>query len=272
MNKYSPGTSILALSLPLVILITAGSFFGLCMPDTYARETANWTAQAVGQDMVNFFLIVPFLLVTSILAYRGHKVATLLWGGAIFYLVYTYVIYCFAVHFNELFVLYCITLGLSFYSFLYFLFLQIREPVITAYNEKVPSKTVGVYLIVIAGLFYLLWLAEIVPAIVAHTTPATIRESGLPINPVHALDLSICLPGLAITGMLLIRKKLLGLLLAPAMLVFCILMDITIGGLVIIMKIKGIESDVSLTMIMGALAMFSVVLLVHYVKAFRENV
>lgn len=265
----SPHKIVPALSLPLAVLVAAASLIGLLDTGMYAQETPNWTAQAIGQDMVNLFLIAPFLLVTAVLVHRKNKGALLLWSGAVFYLVYTYVIYCFAVHFNSLFVVYCLILGLSFYAGLYFLLSQSREPVAIRPGSSAPVRTIGVYLIVVAGLFYLLWLTEIIPAIAARLVPQNVLDTGLPVNPVHALDLSVCLPGLGIIGFLLLRRKPFGLLLAPAALVFCILMDITIGGLVVVMNMRGIESDYSLTIIMSVLAALSTVLLVLYLKAVR---
>jgi len=36
---------------------------GLFIPDTYAKETANWQAQALAQDIFDLFLITPLLLI-----------------------------------------------------------------------------------------------------------------------------------------------------------------------------------------------------------------
>src|SRR4051812_42515598 len=102
---------ILALSLSLSGLVVIASCAGLLTPGFYAAESLNWQAQSVGQDMVDLFLVVPCLLITSVRAYKGSRTAAKLWGGVVFYLTYTFVLYCFDVHFNRLFVVYCICLG-----------------------------------------------------------------------------------------------------------------------------------------------------------------
>lgn len=267
MTSDNQNKIILLLSLPIAILATIVSYAGLFIPDTYTKETANWTAQAVAQDIIDLFLIIPFLLITSWLAFKKSRIALLLWSGVLIYLIYTFVIYCFAVHFNQLFIVYCLVLGLSFYAFLYFFLSQIKEPIDSWFSYTVPVKTVGIYLMILSGLFYLLWLSEIIPAIFINTTPATIIETGLVTNPVHALDLSVVLPGFMIVGILLLKKNPMGLLLAPAVLTFCILMDITIGTLMIVMNMKGIETDLSLTVIMGLLAMITLILLVWFLRS-----
>ena len=269
MTSDQKDNTILFFSLPLAVFVIIVSYAGLFIPDTYAKETANWTAQAIGQDIIDLFLITPLLLITSWLAYKKNRVALFLWSGVLVYLIYTFVLFCFAIHFNYLFIVYCMTLGLSFYAFLYFLLSQIKEPVASWYNDRVPVKTVGIYLIILSGLFYLIWLSEIIPATINNITPATITETGLITNPVHALDLSVVLPGMMIVAILLIKRKPLGLLLAPAVLTFGILMDITIGSLMIVMNMRGIETDLSLTVIMGLLALFTLGLLIWFLKSIQ---
>jgi hypothetical protein len=132
--------------------------------------------------------------------------------------------------------------------------------------EKLPAKPIGVYLILIGILFYLLWLSEVLPAMINNTTPAIIIETGLLTNPVHVLDLSIILPAFIIMGIYLLRKKYLGLLLAPAILVFSILMNITIGFMAVLLKIKGLEENLSVTVIMGVFILISLFFLITYLR------
>jgi hypothetical protein len=271
MNMNNQNRTILAFTLPLVILIIFATYCGLFVPGTYSKETVNWTAQAIGQDVVNLVLLVPFLIITSLLVFKKNRIAFLLWSGGIFYLIYSYAIYCFALHFNNLFLVYCLILSLSFYSFMYFLFSQIKEPIVDWFNEKIPNKTIGIYLLFISCFFYIVWLSEIIPSIANDTTPKNIIEIGILTNPVHVLDLSVYLPALLITSILLFRKKTLGLLLAPAMITFCILMDITIGSLVIVMKMRGLDADWSVAFIMSLLALISLLILILFLKSLRTR-
>jgi hypothetical protein len=241
------------------------------MPDTYARETANWKAQALAQDFFDLFLVTPLLIITSWLAYKNNRIALLLWAGTIVYIIYTFVLFCFAVHFNFLFLIYCLSLGLSFYAFLYFLFSQLEESIIDGFYGKMPIKTVGYFLIAMAVLFYALWLSEIVPANINNTTPKTITETGLITNPVHVLDLSVFLPGLIFVAINLLKKKPWGLVLTPVTLTFMTLMVIAISTMIVVMKMKGIAPDLSGAYIMGVLALFSLILLIWYLVSFREE-
>lgn len=256
---------VLLLSLPLAALIIIASCIGLFTPDFYAAETLNWQAQSVGQDFIDLVLITPCLLITSILAYRNYRAAFMMWGGVVLYLTYTFVLYCFDVHFNKLFVVYCICLGLSFYSLVYFLFTESKQNIIYA-GGKPATRIIGIYFIIIAVLFYFLWLAEVVPATIQHTIPKSVAEAGLFTNGVQVLDLAIILPAIFITGILLLRRISFGFMLAPVILTFFILMDITIGALAVVMKVKGVEVDLTLTLVMSVLTLVSVSFLIWYLK------
>jgi hypothetical protein len=262
---------IIRLSFLICILLVIASCGGLLFPSTYSAETPNWTAQAVGQDIFDLFLVVPFLMITVIFIRQKSRKALLLWSGAILYLIYSFVIYCFAVHFNNLFIVYCAILGLSFYAFMYYLVGQLRRSAADWFEETVSVKSVGYYFIVISCIFYLLWLSEIVPATINGTTPKNIIEMGLLTNPVHALDLSVVLPGIFVTGILVLKKKTLGMLLAPAVLVFMILMDITIGGLNIIMQIRGLEGSYMISSVMAVFALVGVWLLIILLKGVKHG-
>jgi hypothetical protein len=48
-----------------------GGLAGLLSDATYAAETSNWAAQAIGQDAVNVLLAYPALLVLAWLAAKG---------------------------------------------------------------------------------------------------------------------------------------------------------------------------------------------------------
>lgn len=112
--------AILWLSIPLALLVAGAGISGLLDPGLYAAETANWRTQTMGQDWINLFLVVPSLLLSAIMAQRPSKSALYTWAAVNAYLLYTFMIYSTAVHFNRMFLVYCISLGLSFYSLAWF--------------------------------------------------------------------------------------------------------------------------------------------------------
>lgn len=284
-NKNS-GKVILAMSLPLNLLVIVASYCGIFVEKTYSREAKYFAVQGIGQDIVNLFIVVPSLIITSFLTYQSmalessarkeNKTAMFIWSGIILYLVYSYTIYCFSMHFNFLFLVYCSIFGLSFYSFVYFVLSQVNELKINSNNSSV-IKIVGIFLISVAVLFYFLWLSEIIPALMKNEVPKSIIENGIITNPVHVLDLSIFLPALIITAILLFqpnadepnvqKKKALGFLLAASMLIFCVLMSLAIIGMIIVLHMKGMNADLSITIIFGIIASTSTILSIIFLKS-----
>lgn len=260
---------ILMLSLPLAILTAIVSYAGVFIESTYTRENTLYAAQGIGQDFVNLLIVVPILLISAFFACRKSKLGLLIWSGTIFYLAYSYSIYSFGLHFNNFFLMYCSILGLSFYSLIYFVISSLKEDVSDWFATIISTKWTGIFLIVIAALFYFIWLSEIIPAIHINATPKSITESGLLINPVHVLDIAICLPALIITGIALIKKKKIGLLLAPTMMIFCIFMAIAIAAMVFVMKAKELEANLSLTIIFGLLSFVSSIFLLLYLRKLK---
>ncbi len=266
MTNNTQGKIIFSLSLPLTVLIIIISCFGIFTTGYYSNETFNWATQSIGQDIIDLFLLCPLLLITSYLSYKNNGIARLIWAGIILYLVYTFIIYCFSLHFNSLFLIYCFCLGLSLYSFLYFLFSQNQKPMKKRITQKAPIKIIGIYFIIIGTIFYLLWLSEIVPAMVSNSRPQILIDTGLLTNPVHILDLSVILPAFILTGIFLLKKKQMGFLMTTPILIFSILMNITIGFLSIFMNLNGLGSGFQVVIIMSVFTIISFILLILYLK------
>lgn len=257
--------SLFLISALTCLLIYMASYSGLAVPGFYAKETVNWQAQSVGQDMVNLFLATPFLLVSAFLVLLKKDYGFPLWAGCVLYLIYTYLIYCFNIHFNNYFLCYCCILGICFYLLFYFMQGYVREGISTD-SKRGVEKVIGLYFLIVSLLFCFLWLSDIVPAVMNNTIPKNLVDGGLVTNPVQVLDLSIFLPGVFIAGILLLKGQKLGYLLAPVLLTFFILMDSTIGLLTIIMIQKGVGTDLTVSFLMGSMALFSSLLLVLYFR------
>jgi hypothetical protein len=79
---------ILWFSLPIAAGALGAALLGIFSHSAYARETGNWAAQAVGQDVANLVAYCALILV-AVLAARGALWAYLAWVGLLGYSVYT---------------------------------------------------------------------------------------------------------------------------------------------------------------------------------------
>jgi len=147
--------------------------------------------------------------------------------GAMAFTVYNYVIYTLSIHVGPLFLAWVAVLGLSLYALIGGL-ATVDPRSVGARFESAPRRTVGWFLIVVAGLFGALWLTSIVPALLSGQVPVAARDLGLPSSPVHVLDLAFFLPATFAAGVLLLRNRAWGYVLAPALLGFLALTGLPI--------------------------------------------
>ena len=246
------------LTIIMLIFLATASIFGIFVDITYARETASMAAQGIGQDIVDLFLVVPAVVITLVLMRRNKRIATLLFGGLIFYVLYSFIIYSLGVHFNLMFLVYCFTLGTASFVFIFYFYALSRVNVKDWFNEKTPNHGLAILFIIVAAMFYMLWLKDLIPAIINNEVPESVTDYNLLVNPVHVIDLSFALPGLIITSLLLLNKHNLGYLLAPIALVFIIILTIALAAMVIMTRIKEISEDATIAIIFIILSFVSI--------------
>lgn len=259
------------LSIILSVALAVVSYYGAFIPETYERDEISMAVQGIGQDLFDLFFIVPLLLITLFFVHKENKPAFLIFSGVIFYILYSFFIYCFGVHFNNLFLLYCLILGTSLYTFI-IMIIQLRGMDVKEwFKNKAPLRTVGFYFLIIALMFYFLWLKDLIPAIINKSVPQSVSDYNLLVNPVHVLDIAIVLPGLIISALSLLKKKQAGFIFAPIFLVFILLLGMALIAMGIMLKVKGISEDLSIAVIFSILAIINFILLFIFIKAIKPQ-
>jgi hypothetical protein len=258
------------LSLPIVVLALGASLAGIVARDTYAHETPNWQGQAVGQDIANLLGFV-ILGVLAIAAARGSTGAYLAWTGLVAFSVYSFAIYAFAVHFGRFFLVYVAVFGLSVWALIGGLSATDPSRVKAMFSPNVPIRSTAIVLIVIASLFYLLWLSEIVPTIGSGTVPKALREAGLLTNPVHVIDMAVLLPAAILTGVLLLRRSAWGFVLAPTILGCFIFLGVTIVAAIFVLRGRGEAGPMGVALAVSVLTVVETVVLVRFLGALSEG-
>jgi len=261
MNNTEPGRWTLWLSFPLAVILAIASCGGLFLPSMYADETRKQAALSIGNDAGNLAFIVPALVIAAILALRGSCGARLVWMGTLAYLVYDFLGYALALHFNSMFLAYCGVLGLSFYALAGTLMALPIAEVARRYGPRTPVKTTASVLLLMGVAIVVHWLSEIVPALLAGQVPQAVRESGLLTEAVAVLDLAFGSPACMIAAILLLRRKPLGFVLGPVVLTFLALSSLVLAPMGIEMARRGFEAGRALCVIGLGLAVGNAILL-----------
>ena len=259
------GRWVVAASVVIAALVLLTSLVGLFAPWTYEQETENWVLQAWGQDVGN--IVAAAVLVTSAEGMRrGSFRARQLWVGALFYFLYAYAVYAFALHFGRLFVVYVAVLGIAFWTLAAALSDRVRPLGLPAGRVRVVAASV---LIGTGALFALLWLTELVPATLSGQPPRSLETAGLVTNPIYVIDLAIVLPGMVIVGVGALRAREGALSFVLPALMFSVLMGSSIIAATLFMLASGDTSGlvplVAVTVVVG-LSLWAVVSCAHQMK------
>lgn len=258
------------LSVLIALLVMVASTAGLFLKSTYVRETASYAMQSVGQDIENLAAAVVLLLAGYFVS-RGSVKALLIWWGVLLALIYSYLIYAFAVHFNFLFLIYVAIAGLSFYALVGSLLYLHLKTLQLSFAAVTKTRVVSIFLLVLAILFYLQWLGEDIPALLSGKIPSSVTENGLLTNPVHVLDIGFLLPAMIITAVLLWRRGLLGYMLAVPLLVFSSLTCIGILATFVSMDSKGMPTSPVVELVFVAIIIVSFTLCVRFLCTVQKH-
>jgi len=270
---------LIRLSVLAGLLMAFVSYKGIFGPNNYTNETLNWAGQAMGQDIINLFLVFPALLISAYYLSLKSFRAFLIWIGLLIYMLYSYILYAFFIHFSPYFLIYVAILGISFYTLLFSL-INTDYKEIENYFNYIKNKIVSLFFFVVVIIFSVLWLSDIFKAYFSNTLPKSIIDTGLFINPVQVLDLAILLPATVIIAYLLFRKKLSGYFFSLPMITFFTAMGIAIISMVIVSSLivaSGNSETLTLKMIISKnlyqLIMMSLLIIINIylgINLFRQ--
>lgn len=237
----------------LSLLAGVAGAVGIVAADrVYSRETTLLFDVAGAQDLVTVVLVVPVTALLGMRARGGSLTAFLCLPGCLAFLAYNYAIYAFSIQFGPLFLLWVALLGLSVFA----LAGTLVTADLRAIEQRFAARAMAGpawFLMVVAGLFALLWLSEIVPDLLAGGPSRSAEGWQIPTNPVHVLDLSVFLPGVLLSGLLLLRRHALGYATVAGQLVWLALTCVPILLTPVVSAVRGNAADWAVTGPVGAL-------------------
>lgn len=227
-----------ALSVILAVVIVAASLVGVLVPSR-AYPSDALRQSLVPTDIVNLLIGLPILLGSMGLARRGKLVGLLLWPGALFFVLYTYVVYLFAVPFNVAFLLHLTLVILSLYSLIGLLASLDGEAVHRRLAGAVPERAAGGILAGLGILFLVRVVGVLASALIQQTSIASTELAP------HIGD-ALAAPALAIGGVLLWRRAPFGYVAGLGLLFQASMLFI---GLIIFLLVQPLVTAVPLALI-----------------------
>lgn len=200
----------------------------------YRHMSAEVAPQGIAQDYVTLFLGIPLLVLSLFWARSGSLKARFLLAGTLGYFLMTYLFYLMMAMYNVLFLVYACLLGTSFFAFTLTLLSFDLKNLSQQFSAKTPVKWTGGFLIFNSLAIGLLWLGVVIPPLLDGTIipPETEHYTTLV---VQGLDLGLLLPMAFLSGVLFIRGKPFGYLLAPVYFVFLSLLMTALSAKIIAM-------------------------------------
>ncbi len=255
------------LSVPIALLGATASWVGIVIDSTYERDVESFAVQAVSQDYVTLLVAVPATLLLGWLASRGSLSARLMWHGVVFYFVYTYTIASFMVRFNDLFLVYTSLLACSIFALIGGI-ASLGWPLRPSkFGMSWPRRSVVGFLIVIVATFLLLWLSDILPAIVNGVEPESLAESATPTNGIQVLDLSLLLPGSALTAYWVWKSESRGYVFATGLVAYVALLSLALVAMIIGLSRADLAADTAISVIFIVVAGVASALLFAIVRS-----
>ena len=245
------------LTLSVALLAAAGR---LAADRIYNQETSVLFDQATAQDVVTLLPVAPLLAYLAVSARRGSLSAFLCLPGLLAFTVYNYAIYAFSIHFGPLFLVWVAILGLSIFTLVGALATADMPAIKQRFAGRAMPRPAW-FLIVVAVLFVLLWLSEIVPSLLAGDPSRSARDWNVPTNPVHVLDLAFFLPAAVTSGILLLRRRPLGYATAAGQLVWIALTCVPILITPLVANARGHAPGWAVTLPIGVLLLATLAVL-----------
>ena len=195
-------TPIYALSFIIAVLMAAASGAGL-LCRTIIYPTDELLRSFLPTDVAILSIGLPILLGSMWLAWRGKLVGLLLWPGALFFVLYNYVVYVLAMPLNAAFLLHLALVTLSAYTLIGLVAGIEGEAVRRGLAGAVPERVAGGVLAGLGLLFFLRVVGVMVNAL-ASQTPIAETELAL-----HTSDFLLS-PAWVVCGVLLWRRRTVG--------------------------------------------------------------
>jgi len=244
----------------------------------YYWDTVSSAAQMQANDLVTLALGLPLLAVSSWLTLRGSLRGRLLLAGTLGFILYTYITMSFGAHYNALFLVYVALFSLSLFAFVLVMMTFDLQTLPAHFSENLPRGWIAGLLFFAAAFLSLAWLGRILPTLAPISLSLWERGGvrGIPALEnttsmfIQAMDLGIIVPVCILSGILLLRRKPWGYLLASVGLTKFLTLGIAVSLMGLNMARVGVPVSAVELVIFPGMALAGVAMTVILLKHVKE--
>ena len=256
----------------VLVLSVVSTLLGLLRPGHYGTDPAVIQLYRV-QDATILLVGVPVLVFGLWYATRGSLRGRVVWLGGLAYATYTWASVGLQAPYTEFFLGHVALFSLSLFTLVGGVLGTDAEAVRQSLEGRISTSLYGGALLVIAVGLGVLWLSDIVPALLAGTPPLIVEEAGREALASHLLDLGVVVPSLLVAGIWLRRGRTWGYVLAGVTLVLGAVLAASISAMTLVLMTGETVTVSPVTAVFTFLpVVVSAVLAVRYVASMDGRV
>ncbi len=235
----------------------------------YRYDSVSMAAQAIAQDIVTLILGIPLLAVALFLSRKGFLKGRILLAGTLAYFLYTYTSYSFTSMYNILFLLDVCLMSMSFFAFVLTMMSFDMNVLSRSFDEKLPVKSIAAILIFLGSVIGLMWLKNIVTPLFTASVPLGLEQYTTMV--IQAMDLGFVVPVSLISGILLLKKKPFGILLASVICVKAVTLLTAVTAMIIGQIISGLKVSVIEIILFPAFNLIMIATMFVFLRNIKET-
>ena len=234
----------------------------------YQDNSISLVSQGIAQDIITIILGVPLLIISLLLFRKGLFKGKLLLAGTLGYFLYTYISYTFLWMYNSMFLVYVILMSSSFYAFTLTLMSFDMKNMNSYFNEKIPVKFFSGFLFFLAALLSFMWLGMIIKPLLHGTFPVALEHYTTLV--IQAMDLAFVVPTAILAGILLLKRKPFGYLLASIITIKGFSMSTALTAMIIGQILAGVVVSPDIVIVFAMLNLVIIYPMVLLLKNIKE--
>jgi hypothetical protein len=238
----------------------------------YKNDSVSMASQAIAQDYVTLFIAIPLLLLSLYFSRKDLLKGKLLLTGTLGYFLYTYTSYSFLSMYNSMFLIYVAIMSLSFFAFTLAILSFDLQNLHSYFDNKLPVKFIGGFLLFVSFIFGMMWLGRIIPSLMKGEPPLGIEQYTTLV--IQALDLGFVVPAGFLAGCLFLKRKPLGYLLSSILIIKFITLLTALTAMIIRQIYAGIQvgfAEIFIVVLVNLLVIYCLMLIMKNVKEPRRR-